>query len=202
MQYDIAISYSMHSLGLLRFVNDYVEAPIKLVFLHGEPTRDKTDSCKFLMLDREKCLYNYDGIFGVSNGITEKFTSLYPQYADKCQTIYNFMDVERYYERADEFHCVEMTPENVNILSVGRFAQEKNFLIIPYVCEELNRKGINYKWFIIGDGSEREQAQAEIAKRGLQNRLYLLGAKKIHIHTIKLVIYIVRPLSRRLIVRL
>ena len=88
------------------------------------------------------------------------------------------MDVERYYERADEFHCVEMTPENVNILSVGRFAQEKNFLIIPYVCEELNRKGINYKWFIIGDGSEREQAQAEIAKRGLQNRLYLLGAKK------------------------
>lgn len=178
MQYDIAISYSMHSLGLLRFVNDYVEAPIKLVFLHGEPTRDKTDSCKFLMLDREKCLYNYDGIFGVSNGITEKFTSLYPQYADKCQTIYNFMDVERYYERADEFHCVEMTPENVNILSVGRFAQEKNFLIIPYVCEELNRKGINYKWFIIGDGSEREQAQAEIAKRGLQNRLYLLGAKK------------------------
>ena len=53
-----------------------------------------------------------------------------------------------------------------------------SFKVIDEVCEELNRKGINYKWFIIGDGSEREQAQAEIAKRGLQNRLYLLGAKK------------------------
>lgn len=176
-KYDIAISYSMHSLALMRYVNEYVEAPIKMVFMHGEPTRDRTETCKFNMHGREKCLSNFDYIFGVSDGITDKFKSMYPQYADRCRTMYNFADVDRCMSMADEFVCTEMQTGVVNILSVGRFAPEKNFLIIPRVCEMLNRAGLDYRWFIVGDGKERAMAQAEIEKRGLSDRLILLGAK-------------------------
>lgn len=177
LKYDVAISFSMHSIGLMQLVNEYVEAPIKMVFIHNEPIIHRSLPGTVNMDERIKCIGNFTHICGVSADVTEKFKKLFPQYEEKCCVIYNFIDVECLIEKSNEFEASEMKEEGIKILSVGRFTSQKNFTIIPYVCEELVKRNVDFKWYVIGEGEERAVTQEMIERKGLSGRVFLLGAK-------------------------
>lgn len=182
LNYDIAICYSP-SLMLMQLVNNHVEAPIKMYFMHNKPFIDnkKTNDGPGYsnMALRGKYLKNYSYICGVSNSITDKLKELFPQYAEKCITIYNYIDVEEIVNKSTQFVATEMTDDrhSVKILSVGRFVSEKNFTVIPSVCELLVKQRLKVKWYVIGDGNEFEKTQNLILEKHLEDRVFLLGAK-------------------------
>lgn len=176
LQYDIAISYSLHSISLLQLINKYVEAPIKMVFVHNEPVMNVSRSGVTMMNERIQCVNNYNYICGVSAAVTNIFKKLFTKYSDKCITVYNFMDEDSVMTRANE-SIDEMKEGKVKILSVGRFTEQKNFTVIPSVCEELIKRNIDFKWYIVGDGDQKEIVQKVIDENGLNDRLILLGAK-------------------------
>lgn len=177
MKYDIAIAYSSWQTILVEFINNYVDATNKLVFVHNQPAMNDSVPGTMLIDETMQCINNYTHICGVSETVTQEFRSLCPQFADKCITVYNFMDEDSILTRANE-DIDEMKESGIiKILSVGRFIAQKNFTVIPSVCEELTKRNIDFKWYIVGDGDEKEIVQKVIDENGLNDRLILLGAK-------------------------
>lgn len=179
--YDVAICFSQSPL-LMKLVSDYVSSPLKMFFMHNElfvDEKKKGGNGFSNMADRGKLFGNFDYLFGVSDAIRDKMKELFPQYAEKCRTLYNFFDVGEILEKADESAATEMEESGgeIKILSVGRFTPEKNFSVIPSACELLLDRGLDVKWFVIGDGNERARTQKLIEEKHLEDRVFLLGTK-------------------------
>lgn len=64
------------------------------------------------------------------------------------------------------------------IISVGRLTKQKDHASLVKAMKILNKKGINLKLFIIGDGNQRKTIQALISKFNLKKNIKILGWKK------------------------
>ncbi len=66
-------------------------------------------------------------------------------------------------------------PDVPFIFSAGRLIYQKGLERIPRLAEEFFRSHPDWKWLIAGEGILREQIQAEIRQRNLENKVILLG---------------------------
>jgi len=64
------------------------------------------------------------------------------------------------------------------ILTVGRYHLKKGYEIIPEVCALLDRKGIDYKWLIVGTNVSK--IEPIVKKYNVKNRLLLIDDPKIN----------------------
>jgi glycosyltransferase involved in cell wall biosynthesis len=62
------------------------------------------------------------------------------------------------------------------IAAVGRLDPIKGFLVLIDACALLTQRGVEFKCDIIGDGPQRSELAARIARHGLNDRVRLLGA--------------------------
>ena len=72
----------------------------------------------------------------------------------------------------------EMPKRNgaVNILSVGRFTDAKNYDNVPDICRRIREKGVNLYWYIIGFGDEVFIRQ-RIHEVGMEDYVIILGKR-------------------------
>ena len=56
------------------------------------------------------------------------------------------------------------------------YACQKKIEGIPHICSEMEKLGANFKWYIIGYGSD-DLIQAELDKYNMRHRMILLGKK-------------------------
>jgi glycosyltransferase involved in cell wall biosynthesis len=65
------------------------------------------------------------------------------------------------------------------IVSIGRIDPVKRFSLIPEIVNNLKKRKLNFRWFIIGEGKgkEKELLIDNIFKYSVQNELLLLGEK-------------------------
>ena len=63
------------------------------------------------------------------------------------------------------------------IVSVGRLSNEKGFDLAVEASKILKDKNINFRWYFIGDGNQREALEQKIKSYQLQNHVLLLGLK-------------------------
>ncbi len=94
-----------------------------------------------------------------------------PDSAAKIYRVYNGIDIGRF--PAPPSATANSAPR---ILSVGRLVAFKGFAQLINACAELARRGVDFTCEIIGDGSLRENLQAEIDKLSLSSRVTLLGS--------------------------
>lgn len=66
-------------------------------------------------------------------------------------------------------------PDTPFLLSVGRLDFQKGLERIPALAESILRTHTDWKWVIVGDGSFRESIRADIATRGLSDKVLLMG---------------------------
>ena len=64
------------------------------------------------------------------------------------------------------------------LLTVCRLAKQKGLHLAVNACEILKNKGVAFKWYIVGEGTERLFLENEIKNKGLENHLILLGFKE------------------------
>jgi glycosyltransferase involved in cell wall biosynthesis len=69
--------------------------------------------------------------------------------------------------------------KGIKIVSVGRICHEKRFFEIPAIAKKLVDQGIQFKWYIIGDGSEIETnvLKNSLETSGVSEYVTLLGRK-------------------------
>lgn len=125
----------------------------------------------------DKNIYNkFNKIVGVSDFVKQSMQKYIAE--EKVISIRNIIDVDDVKKRAEVEEDEKFEKKVINIVSVGRLAKQKAFDLAIDVAKILKKNGLNFCWFIIGEGEERDNLEEMISKYNLQNNLKLLGFKE------------------------
>ncbi len=167
--YDLAVAYLEG--GASFYVDSYVHAKKKAAFVHVDYNRAGYNR----MLDAN-CYLHFDRIFTVSEEVREAFLSAYPECASHTEIFHNIMNPERIQKKSKEAGGFTDGYEGFRILTVGRLYAQKAFEISIEAMHRLKEAGVNARWYVLGDGEEREKLENLIAQLHLENDFLLLGA--------------------------
>ena len=180
VEYELAISF----LTPHNFVCDHVLAKKKICWIHTDYTRiDVNAELELPIWD------SFDYIASISPDVTKTFLQVFPTLSPKIIEIENILSSTFVCHRAEEFdvqdtlltaHSPQPTA-NINLLSIGRFCEAKNYDNVPDICkrtlEILKDKNIDIRWYIIGFGADENLIRQKIAEAGMQEHVIILGKK-------------------------
>lgn len=170
-----AIAYQGLNYVHLQYLNNRIKANKRIAWIHGD--------CRYECCNEERILNHgkeyarVDRIFCVSKGVQEIFSSVFPSVSHLTFVHYNLLD-EGEITRKSLAPVDDPLPEGLTILSVGRISQEKGHILIPKAASLLKEKGIDFKWFIVGDGDCRKQVEKEIKLRGVSDCVFVKGYRQ------------------------
>lgn len=169
-KYDVAIAYSQ---GMpTYFVANKVIADKKLAWINTDYVTTKYD----FDLDYES-YKNIDKIITVSKHTKKSVSNLRKEYKSKVDMILDIVNPKLIKKMSNEQEVGELKDSYINILTVGRLVSAKGYDKAIKVANLLKNDGYNFKWFVIGDGDERENLQRLINKYKLTEHFILLGKK-------------------------
>ena len=185
--YDIAISF----LNPHDFVKDHVLAKKKICWIHTDYTRISID------VEQELPVWNsFDHIVSISPDVTKTFLQIFPSLAPKIIEIENILSSSFVRHRAEEIETTDNRQQTtdleqrsavsgqrsvINLLSIGRFCEAKNYDNVPDICKKtleiLKDKNIDLRWYIIGFGGYEDLIRQKITEAGMQEHVIILGKK-------------------------
>lgn len=170
-EYDLAVAYSQ---GFpTYFVSEKVKAKKKLAWINCNYVKTKYDK------DLDNKFYNnIDKIIVVSKFIYDSMSKMKYNYERKMKIILDIVDPKlidnmAYSNEAIEFKNIKET----KILTVGRLAEVKGYDLVIKGASLLKKDNYKFKWFIIGEGPERQMIESLIMEYDLKDYVVLLGAK-------------------------
>lgn len=109
-------------------------------------------------IDETQIYDKFDAIIIPSKFSSLSFLDIFPQFTDRVKVIPNVIDTCSIKTKANKSYNIDprFNNDSCRIISVGRICYEKRFFEIPSIAKKLKLKGLNFKWYIIGDGSEIE----------------------------------------------
>lgn len=122
----------------------------------------------------------YDFIASISKDVTAGFVKQFPELKSKIVEIENILDPEFVRAQSEEFLVEDempTTPDELKLLSVGRFNNQKNFDQVPEIGRHLLDAGLKFKWYLIGYGGEENLIRQKISEFGMENHILILGKK-------------------------
>lgn len=168
-QYDLAVAYIEG--GSTYFVHDHVRAKKKMAFFHVDYHRAGYTR----KLDKE-CYLDFDKVFTVSDEVKESFLRVYPECNDRTEVFHNLLDVRGIREKAKLPGGFHDAYQGKRILTVGRLTAQKAYEVAIDAMKLLKDRGVEARWYILGEGELRKKLQKQIDKLGLTNDFLLLGA--------------------------
>lgn len=168
-EYDLALSF----LGTPFYLSK-INAKKKIAWVHTDYS--------FIDFDKtidKKAFKNIDAIVNVSEDCNDIFKSYFPEISNKCIVVENTLSKRIVVQRSNEFLVgKDIDEDSISILSIGRFSYQKNFENIPFICRNVLDKGINIKWYIIGEGDDmKELIEQNKKKTNTEENVILLGKK-------------------------
>lgn len=167
-EYDIALDFS----GLLRqYVLDKVNAGRKYTWIHSD--------YRVYGLDKQtdgQLLARFDKIFCVSATCKEIFDNEFPFLKNRSEVKHNIIDT------AFIMSCIKGKSyddgfNGTRLLDVTRIDPNKGLDIAVQVCSELKRKGVDFRWYILGNdplGYKKELIKL-IKEYNVEDNFILLG---------------------------
>lgn len=165
-EYDLAVAYIEG--GSTYYVSRRVRAKRKVAFVHV----DYRQAGYTRELDRG-CYDAFDSIFCVSDEVRTAFLSVYPEYADKTAVFHNLIDRERILEMADKGAGFTDGYDGPRLLTVGRLVPQKAIELSVEAMAILRDRGVRARWYVFGEGEEREALENKIAEAGLEQDFLL-----------------------------
>lgn len=169
--YDVAISYAQ---GVPTFyVAEKVKAKKKFAWVNTSYNLDKKER------EFQKNFYDkYNKIIAVSDSAKEILLQIFPSYSNKVNIIYDINDPNFISKMADTKENYEDNFVGIKILTIGRLAKGKGYDIALEACKELKRKGIMFRWYVLGKGPLKAEIEQHIKENDLSEHFILLGVKE------------------------
>lgn len=114
----------------------------------------------------------YDEIVGVSEGVCCNFKKRVGE-DFLLTTRYNILDDQEILRKAEAFTVEREEP--LTFVSVGRLIPVKGFDRLVNACACLKKEGLDFRLWLIGEGSEHEVLQKQILQNGLEDKVRLFG---------------------------
>ena len=172
-EYDTAIAYLGPYDQLSSYVLNCIDAKEKIQWIHF-------DVSKYLFY-RETCRKMYplfDRINVVSNEAKDALIGIIPEISSKTFVVPNVISEKKCKEMAESESGFTDNYIGTRIITVGRLSEEKGQDIIPETAYYLKKKGIIFKWYIIGEGTLETIIKEEIKEYKVDDHVLLLGAKE------------------------
>lgn len=171
-QYDIAIAYAQ---GVPTFyVAEKVQAEKKIAWINATYIPTGKD------LEFIKKYYNsYKYINGVSITVTQQIKQTFNISNKKIVQIADILD-ENFALRMAEMKSEvfkDISNSGYKILTVGRLAKMKGYDLAIAAAKILKEKGIDFCWYVVGEGSLRSQLENQIRENNLEKNFILLGSR-------------------------
>lgn len=123
----------------------------------------------------EKWYQKVDSIVAVSKSVQESFASVHPTLADKTTYLGNFLGAKKIIEKSSEAPNLSFSGDSFNCFSASRLVQIKGIeRAISSIADTLKSNG-KIRWYIAGDGPNRESIKKAIADNGVEDYVVLLG---------------------------
>ncbi len=167
-QYDLAVAYIEG--GSTYYVADHINATKKVAFFHV----DYSMAGYTRSLDRD-CYLKYDKVFPISDEVKDSFLQMYPECQEKTQVFHNLLNREKILQMASQQGGFSDDYEGYRILTVGRLMAQKDFAQSIEAMKILKEKGIEARWYILGEGEQREELERLIKKLDLEKNFFLYG---------------------------
>jgi len=168
--YDVAVAYVGSE--IMYFIRDKVSADRKLVWIHND-YRTAGYSAK----DDRPYFADMDEIVSVSNGCVDVLKEVFPEYQEKIHYLENITSSSLVRSMAEAYVPQEYSHEHCNLLSIGRLWPQKGFDIAIDAAAILKKKGLSFRWFVIGIGSLEGKLRKQIEDLSLQEHFVLLGSR-------------------------
>lgn len=170
-EYDVAIAFLEKS--SIYFTVDKLNATKKIGWIHTNY------SSSGMSADFDKNYFdklNY--IVGVSLECEENLKFNFPEFKNKIKTIHNIVSPTVIYLLANEvvLDCNFESLSNA-IVTIARLSHEKGCDLVIETGSILKKANVDFKWFIIGEGQERDHLESKIKEYNLENNVILLGLK-------------------------
>ena len=169
-EYDMAISF----LQPHNYVLSKVKAKKKVCWIHTDYTKVEFD------VKAELPIWTaFDHIVSISPDVTKTFLQIFPSLKDKIVEIENILSSEFVRKRSEETNVTNEMPKQegrVNLLSVGRYTDAKNYDNVPDICRRVREQEIDMRWYIIGYGDDSLIRQ-KIHEAGMEEYVVLLGKR-------------------------
>lgn len=167
--YDLAVAFLEG--GSAYYVADHVRAKKKAAFIHID--YEKAGYSR--ELDRD-CYVKYDALFPIGEQVRRQFEKIYPECADRTCIFHNMINVDKIRARAQEKGGFSDIYDGIRILTVGRLTEQKAYPVAIEAMRLLKQEGVKARWYVLGEGPEREKLKQQIREEGLQKDFLLLGA--------------------------
>ena len=167
--YDLAVAYLEG--GSTYYVHDHVNAKRKIVFLHV----DYTYAGYTRKIDKN-CYQDFDRIFTVSEEVRNSLEIVYPECKERIMVFPNLIDQKGIREKAKAKGGFSDEYDGWRLLTVGRLTSQKAYEIAIDAMKLLKEKGVQVRWYVLGEGELRDVLQQQINRLGLEKDFRLLGA--------------------------
>ena len=152
----------------------------KIAWIHNDISKVYGNSLKAklkLLIDRK--IYNkYQKLIFVSKDNQKAFDIRYPNMQPTEEVIHNYINAQKVIEKAEEKIDFSFDNNQINFLTVARLVEQKGIDRIIRIHRELIANHFQNKFYIIGDGPEKEKLEKLIKDEHLQDTFLLLGAKE------------------------
>ncbi|MGN0417204.1 glycosyltransferase [Anaerostipes faecalis] len=140
---------------------------------HGEFNLDEKQARDYLNVCKKM-----NQIVVVSNGCRQFLIEKFPNLKEKMQVIPNMLDIRRIQKKANAYIPFQKEKGKLDLVTVGRLSPEKHLENVVYAAKYLINIGKdNFRWFIVGEGEEREYLEKLIQDKHLCNYVILVGNK-------------------------
>ncbi len=168
--YDTAIAFLEG--GSTYYVADHVKASYKISFIHT----DMIQAGYNRMLDLD-CYQKIDEICCVSDQAMQKFLILYPELSFKTKIFHNILNTGRIDKLINEDQKYPDEPDykGFRLLTLARLTAPKQLEVSIKAASLLKQRGIDFHWYVYGEGEEREHLQEEIRNNQVDDCFFLEG---------------------------
>ncbi len=175
-EFDVVIAFSE---GIITRFCPEVKAKRRIAWIHLDYERYLSYNNG---IDEKDTYASYDSIVIPSDHCSKSFIKIFPQFKEQVVVIPNMVDHNKINELSladDELDNRFTSYDSFKIVSVGRICYEKRFFEIPKIVKELKLRNLQFKWYIIGNGSQKETEYllSQIQKHGVEEDVIMLGAK-------------------------
>lgn len=170
-KYDLAIAFIEGASSY--FVANRVNADKKVAFFHV----DYRHSGYSRKLD-QSCYDYFDRIFCVSDDTRKSFLLEYPELDERTKVFRNIIDEDYIKMRAEQGKGFEDDYDGIRIVTLGRLVKQKSFEESIRAMKIIKEHGYNARWYIFGDGEERQYLETEIKKLALEDCFFLPGVTR------------------------
>ena len=170
--YDVAVAFAGPTDVISVYLQEHIEAPVKVQWIHFDIRK-----FQFNAETARKLYPKFQHVFVVSEEARQALVQVLPEIEGITRTVPNVISANLCRQEAEQGEGFTDGYTGKRIVTLGRLSVEKGQDIIPDVAAELAATGLEFRWYLVGDGKLRSVIEEKSAALGIADRVVLLGTK-------------------------